>query len=125
MDSNLNAEASKKKGPRIIGALIIVLIFLFIAIEFFIREAQQFSAASVTNILLTTLQIILFLLGLILLFLLGRNLIKLYLERWRKVVGSHFKAKLVQFFIALSFIPTLLLFFFASDLVSRIGNVTP
>jgi two-component system nitrogen regulation sensor histidine kinase NtrY len=112
-------EPPKKKGSRIIGTLIIVLIFLFIAIEFFIREAQQFSATSITNILLTTLQIILFLLGLILLFVLGRNLIKLYLERRRKVVGSHFKTKLVLFFIALSFIPTLLLFFFASDLVSR------
>jgi two-component system nitrogen regulation sensor histidine kinase NtrY len=119
MESNPNVDASKKKGPRIIGTIIIVLIFLFIAIEFFIREAQQFSAPSITNILLTTLQIILFLLGLILLFVLARNLLKLYLERRRKVVGSHFKTKLVLFFIALSFIPSLLLFVFASDLVSR------
>lgn len=119
MGRNVSMDTPKKKGSRIIGTLIIVLIFLFIAIEFFIREAQQFSATSITNILLTTLQIILFLLGLILLFVLGRNLIKLYFERRRKVVGSHFKTKLVLFFISLSFIPTLLLFFFASDLVSR------
>ena len=49
----------------------------------------------------------------------GRNLIKLYLERKRKVIGAHFKTKLVLFFIALSLIPTLLLFIFASDLINR------
>lgn len=112
-------EDSKKKGPRIIGAIIILLIILFFAIEFFFRETQQFSPTSVTNILLSSLQIIVILLFLILLFVLGRSLIKLYLERKRKVLGAHFKTKLLLFFIALSLIPTLLLFFFASDLISR------
>ncbi len=110
---------SRKKGPRVIGAIIILLIVLFFTIEFFIRESQEFSPTRLTNVLLSSLQIIVLLLGLILFFILGRNMVKLYLERKRKVVGSHFKTKLVIFFIALSFIPTLLLFFFASDFVSR------
>jgi two-component system, NtrC family, nitrogen regulation sensor histidine kinase NtrY len=110
---------SRKKGSRVIGAIIILLIVLFFAVEVFIRESQEFSPTRLTNVLLSSLQIIVLLLGLILFFVLGRNLVKLYLERKRKVVGSHFKTKLVTFFIALSFIPTLLLFFFASDFVSR------
>jgi two-component system nitrogen regulation sensor histidine kinase NtrY len=109
----------RKKGPRVIGAIIILLIVLFFAIEFFIRESQEFSPTRLTNVLLSSLQIIVLLLGLILFFVLGRNIAKLYLERKRKVVGAHFKIKLVTFFIALSFIPTLLLFIFASDFVSR------
>ncbi len=109
----------RKKGPRVIGAIIILLIVLFFAIEFFIRESQEFSPTRLTNVLLSSLQIIVLLLGLILFFVLGRNMAKLYLERKRKVVGAHFKIKLVTFFIALSFIPTLLLFVFASDFVSR------
>jgi two-component system nitrogen regulation sensor histidine kinase NtrY len=109
----------RKKGPRVIGAIIILLIVLFFAIEFFIRESQEFSPTRLTNVLLSSLQIIVLLLGLILFFVLGRNIVKLYLERKRKVVGAHFKIKLVTFFIALSFIPTLLLFVFASDFVSR------
>lgn len=112
-------ESSKKKGPRIVGAIIILLIILFLAIELFVREAQEFSPTSVTNILLSSLQIIVLILFLILFFVLARNLTKLYLERKRKVVGAHFKTRLVLFFTALSFIPTLLLFFFASDLISR------
>lgn len=112
-------ETKKQKGARLIGALIILLIILFFTIEFFIRETQEFSPTSFTNLLLSSLQIIVLLLFLILLFVLGRNLVKLYLERKHKVVGAHFKTKLVFFFIGLSLIPTLLLFLFASDLISR------
>lgn len=112
-------EESKNKEPRVIGAIIVLLIILFFAIEFFIRETQQFSSTTVTNVLLSSLQIIVLLLFLILLFVLGRNLAKLYLERKRKVAGSHFKTRLLFFFISLSLIPTLLLFFFASDMISR------
>jgi two-component system nitrogen regulation sensor histidine kinase NtrY len=112
-------EKTKKKGPRVIGAIIILLIILFFAVEFFIRESQEFSPTAFTNILLSTLQIIVLLLFLILLFVLSRNLIKLYLERKRKVIGARFKTKLLLFFTALSLIPTLLLFLFASDLISR------
>ncbi|HDJ22584.1 MAG TPA: PAS domain S-box protein [Candidatus Aminicenantes bacterium] len=112
-------EDSKKKGSRIIGGIIILLVFIFFVIEIFIRESKEFSPTSFTNILLTTLQVIVFLLFLILFSVLGRNLIKLYLERKRKVIGAHFKTRLLIFFISLSFIPTLLLFLFASDLISR------
>ncbi|MCX7975191.1 MAG: ATP-binding protein [Candidatus Aminicenantes bacterium] len=112
-------EQKRQKGARLIGALIILLIVLFFTIEFFIRETQEFSPTSFTNLLLSSLQIIVLLLFLILLFVLGRNLVKLYLERKHKVVGAHFKTKLVFFFIGLSLIPTLLLFLFASDLISR------
>jgi two-component system nitrogen regulation sensor histidine kinase NtrY len=111
-------ENPKPKGPRVIGAFILFLIILFFAIEMFVQETQ-FSPTSVTNILLASLQIIVLLLFLILLSLLGRNLVKLYIERKRKVAGAHFKTKLLLFFMALSLIPTVLLFFFASDLISR------
>jgi two-component system nitrogen regulation sensor histidine kinase NtrY len=112
-------EPSRKRGPRLVGAFIIVLIIVFFAIEFYIRESQEISPASVTKALLSTMQIIVLLLFLVLFFVLGRNLVKIYLERRKNIIGSHFKTKLVLFFIALSFIPTLLLFFFASDLISR------
>jgi len=115
----MEQTSAKKRGSRIIGAFIILLIILFFAILFISRESQEFSPTSLTKILLSSLQIIFLLLLLILALLLGRNLIKLQIERRRKVAGSHFKTKLVFFFTALSFIPTLLLFLFASDLISR------
>jgi two-component system nitrogen regulation sensor histidine kinase NtrY len=118
-EQKLKSVQPKKKGPRLLAATVITLIILFFAIEFFIRQEQEFSPSSIAYILLSFLQIIVLLLFLILFFVLGRNLIKLYLERKRKVIGAHFKTKLVFFFTALSLIPTLLLFIFASDLISR------
>jgi len=115
----MKQTSAKKRGSRIIGAFIILLIILFFTVLFISRESQEFSPTSLTKILLSSLQIIFLLLLLILALLLGRNLIKLQIERRRKVAGSHFKTKLVFFFTALSFIPTLLLFLFASDLISR------
>jgi two-component system, NtrC family, nitrogen regulation sensor histidine kinase NtrY len=109
----------KKTGSRAIGGIILILIVLFLIIDFFLRRSTVFSPTNVTDILLVLLQIVVLLLALILFFVLGRNLIKLYLERKRKVAGSHFKTKLVIFFTALSFIPTLLLFLFTSDLIKR------
>jgi two-component system nitrogen regulation sensor histidine kinase NtrY len=112
-------EERSKKGSRIIGGIIVLLVILFLVIDVFIRQSSEFSPGRVTNLLLTALQFIVLLLALILFFVLGRNLVKLYFERRRKVPGAHFKTKLVIFFSALSFIPTLLLFFFASDLINR------
>jgi two-component system nitrogen regulation sensor histidine kinase NtrY len=109
----------KKRGSRIIGGIIIVLIVLFFALDYFIRQSAEFSPARVTNILLGALQFIILLLALILFFVLGRNLVRLYLERKQKILGAHFKTRLVIFFTALSFIPTLLLFLFASDIINR------
>ncbi|MBP1767051.1 MAG: sensor signal transduction histidine kinase, partial [Candidatus Aminicenantes bacterium] len=112
-------ETPEKKGPRIIAAFVVLLVGLFFAIEYFIRTSQEFSPTSATNALLTMMQVIVLILFLVLFFILGRNLVKLYVERKRNIVGSHFKTKLVLFFIALSIIPAFLLFFFASDLISR------
>ena len=112
-------EERQKKGSRVVGGVIVLLVILFIVIDIFIRQSSEFSPGRVTNILLNALQFVVLLLALILFFVLGRNLVKLYLERRRKVPGAHFKTKLVIFFTALSFIPALLLFFFASDLINR------
>ena len=109
-------EVSRRKWSRFFGAIIILLVILFLVIEFFIRRTQEFSVA---RILLLSLEIIFILLFLILSFVLGRNLIKLFLERKRKVAGAHFKTRLFIFFISLSLIPTMLLFFFASDIINR------
>ncbi len=119
LDVTRDVLTPKKRGSRVLAIVIPILVALFFVLDYFIRSAQEFSPSKATGILLTALQFVVLLLALILLFVLGRNLARLYLERKRKVVGSHFKTKLVLFFTALSFIPTLLLFLFTSDLIGR------
>ncbi|MCX6565209.1 MAG: ATP-binding protein [Candidatus Aminicenantes bacterium] len=114
-----NQDQRQKKGTRIVVGIIVLLIILFFVIDVFLRGSAEFSPGKVTSILLAALQFIVLLLALILFFVLGRYLVKLYLERKRKVVGAHFKTKLVIFFTALSFIPTLLLFIFTSRVINN------
>ena len=58
------------------------------------------------------------LLVLLFLFLIFRNLFKLLLERRRGVPGAKLRSKLVGAFIALSLIPTMLLFFVSAGFIS-------
>ena len=47
---------------------------------------------------------------LLLLFLIFRNVVKVFVERRGKIIGSSLKAKLIAAFVAFSFVPTLLMF---------------
>ena len=58
------------------------------------------------------------LLVLVFLFLIFRNLFKLILERRRGVPGAKLRSKLVGAFIALSLVPTMLLFFVSAGFIS-------
>jgi len=53
------------------------------------------------------------------LFLIFRNLLKLFLERRRGIPGARLRSKLVGAFIALSLIPTLLLFLVSAGFISK------
>lgn len=54
-----------------------------------------------------------------LIFFVGKNLIKLYIERKQKILGYKFKTKIVVIFVVLTSIPAALLFFVASGLVTN------
>ncbi len=55
----------------------------------------------------------------ILMFYVGKNLLKVYLERKQKVLGSRFKTRIVLIFVTITSIPSVLLFFGSSGLVTR------
>jgi len=55
---------------------------------------------------------------LLLLYLTMRNLVKLFFERKRKVMGSGLRAKLVFAFVILSLLPTIIIFFVSVQFIS-------
>lgn len=59
----------------------------------------------------------------VLTLLLSRNLIKAYFERRHRLLGSGFRTKLIAAFIGFSLIPTLLLAFVASGVISEVMKV--
>lgn len=98
-----------------------VLFFIvFVIIRIYFEESKNFSPQFLKgNTLIFGLWIIIILFGLTFLFILIRNILKMYYEKNQGGVGHSFKNRLVFFFIAFSIVPTLLLFYFATDVISQ------
>jgi two-component system, NtrC family, nitrogen regulation sensor histidine kinase NtrY len=108
------------KGVRLIVAAIVLFFIVFVIIRFYFEETKNFSPQFLkSNTLIFGLWIIIILFGLTFLFILARNILKMYYEKNQGGAGHSFKNRLVFFFIAFSIVPTLLLFFFATDVISQ------
>lgn len=108
------------KGIRIIIAGIAIFFVFFVMLRIFLDESKNFSGPLINNdTMFLALWVIIILFTLTFLFILIRNLIKLYYDRSKPYKGGRFKNRLVFFFISFSIIPTLLLFFFATDLITN------
>ncbi|MGE5343873.1 MAG: sensor histidine kinase [Candidatus Omnitrophota bacterium] len=108
------------RSIRLIIALIAILFVFFVMMRIFLDESKKFSLPLINNTTtFVALWVIIILFSLTFLFILVRNLIKLYSDRNKPYKGGRFKNRLVVFFISFSIVPTLLLFFFATDLITN------
>lgn len=114
-------ELSKRRRERIIMVVVGVLaiIVTLMASQLFNKENLPLS----TNIFVYGLTSINFILIVLLMFLIIRNIVKLFYEHRRGVIGSRLRTKLVAAFVGLSLVPTILLFclrsiFFLTVLIS-------
>ena len=111
----MTEEPKKNKaGKRRRRELILIFVLLvWIGLLFFFQThvSQLGDKIPVTsNILVISLIGINLLLFLLLVFLILRNIVKLVLERRKKVLGAKLKTKLVVAFISLTLVPTIVLF---------------
>ena len=123
MTTDLPGSKQKKKSPyrrrEWILVLLAVLLILFIP-QLESRLVELTSQLQISNSTITLAVINLnILLVLLFLFLIFRNIFKLILERRRGVPGSKLRSKLVGAFIALSLVPTMLLFFVSAGFISN------
>lgn len=108
------------KGVRLIVTAIVLFFIAFVIIRIYFEESKNFSPQFLKgNTLIFGLWIIIILFGLTFLFILIRNILKMYYEKNQGGAGHSFKNRLVFFFIAFSIVPTLLLFYFATDVISQ------
>ncbi len=120
---NMTEEQRRGKGAKrrrreiiIISLLLGVVGFLF----FFQTHVSTWrvQAPFPSNLLVISLIGLNILLLLLLVFLILRNVVKLIFERKRKVLGAKLKTKLVVAFITLSLVPTIMLFFIATQFIT-------
>lgn len=110
-------ETRKRRREWLLILLIILLVVSFSRFETQIFElsARLPLANTILVLALINLNILLIILFLFLVF---RNIFKLVMERRRGVPGAGLRSKLVVAFIALSLIPTMLLFFVSSGFIT-------
>jgi len=110
-------EKKRRKREFIIVLVVIITIALLTFVENrLIHFGVDFPVSN--SILMFILININLLLLILLLFLVFRNLVKLLYDRRRKVMGAKLRTRLVVAFIALSLMPTIVLFFFAINFIT-------
>ena len=109
-------EIKKRRRERVIivAVGVLAIIFTVIASNIFTDEGMPVLA----NIFVYGLYMIFIILILLLFFLIVRNVVKLFYEHRRGVIGSRLRTKLVAAFVGLSLVPTVLLFLFAVNFLS-------
>lgn len=109
-------EIRKRRREWIIIVVVglLAVAFTLIASKFSQRENLSVSA----NILVYGLTSINVILIILLIFLIVRNIVKLFYEHRRGIIGSRLRTKLVVAFVCLSLVPTILLFIFAINFLT-------
>jgi two-component system nitrogen regulation sensor histidine kinase NtrY len=105
----IELEGAKRRRELIIALVsaIVVGIIFYVQSEV-ARSAEEIPLAG--HLLLFGLLTVVTLLLILIVFFLIRNLFKLVFERRRKVLGSHLKTRLTLAFVALTLVPTVVLF---------------
>jgi len=111
-------EKRRRRREMIIIFILLCLIGLLTYLQTHVSQwGGQIPIAN--NILVFALINIHIILLLLLVFLILRNAVKLVFERKKKVLGSKLRTKLVVAFVCLSLVPTILLFFIATNFISN------
>ncbi len=118
LSQHYEQEGQKRKREGILIAAVILIVILLTTVE---NRIIYFGAdIPVSNTILMFILININLLLLILLiFLVFRNLVKLFYDRKRDITGARLKTKLVVSFIALTLLPTIVLFFFSINFINN------
>lgn len=110
------AKRRKREGLVILVTSLMVLAFAYFEVQLPDVSPEYSLGNNIIFFLLININIILLIL---LVFLVVRNLVKLVFERKRRILGSRLRVRLVLAFVALSLVPTLLLFVIAGGFVTR------
>jgi two-component system nitrogen regulation sensor histidine kinase NtrY len=117
MNKDNRAEPQRRaRHRRLIIAGLTVLVASFVGIEIALQRSID---AGVPAVLLHSMTVLNIVLLVALLFVLGRNLIKLYVDRRHRKLGSKFQTKLMATYVGLSLVPTIILFLVASDFIQK------
>ncbi len=112
------ADLRRRKRERV---LMVIIPLVVAALTYAENRVIHFGADfPISNTILMFILInINLLLLILLLFLVFRNLVKLLYDRRRRLMGARLRTRLVMAFVALSLLPTIVLFFFSINFITN------
>jgi two-component system nitrogen regulation sensor histidine kinase NtrY len=108
-----------RNNARLVLAATAVALGVFVLFEVLLRKSRDFSPDFLASVLLYALTVVNLTLILILLFVLGRNLVRVLMERRRGALGARFRLRLVLVFLLMAIVPSILLTAVGSDLIQQ------
>jgi two-component system nitrogen regulation sensor histidine kinase NtrY len=108
-----------RNNARLVLAVILGLLGLLTGFEILLRKSRDFSPDFLASVLLYGLTVLNLLLLLTLVFVLGRNLVRVLLERRRGVLGARFRMRLLLVFLLMAVAPAALVIVVGSDLIQH------
>ncbi len=112
------AEKKRRRRERTIIIVVILLVVVLTSLLVYLSGLKG-EALLPQNILVFSLINVNAMLLLLLIFLVVRNVVKLFFERRKGILGSKLRTKLVMAFVGLSLIPTLLLFWVSIGFITN------
>ena len=108
-----------RNNARLVLASTGVALGVFLLFEVLLRKSRDFSPDFLASVLLYALTVLNLTLILVLLFVLGRNLVRVVMERRRGALGARFRLRLVLVFLMMAIVPWILLIAVGSDLIQQ------
>ncbi|MFI5007148.1 MAG: hypothetical protein ACHQKZ_06885, partial [Solirubrobacterales bacterium] len=108
-----------QNNVRLVLAATAGALVLLVGLEVLLRRSRDFSPDFLASVLLYGLTVLNLTLLLVLLFILGRNLVRVLLERRRGVLGARLRMQLLLVFLLMALAPSILLILVGSDLIQQ------
>jgi len=108
-----------RNNARLVLLSAAAVLGLLVLIEVLLRKSRDFSPDFLASVLLYGLTVLNLTLLLALLFVLGRNVVRVILERRRGVLGARFRLRLLLVFLLMAVGPSMLLVIVGSDLIQQ------
>ncbi|MCM2256658.1 MAG: ATP-binding protein [Vicinamibacteria bacterium] len=108
-----------KNDARLVLASTLAAAGVFLLLEALLRKSRDFSPDFLASVLLYGLTVLNFALLLVLAVMLGRNLVKVFVEGRRGVLGARLRLRLALALLAMALAPSALLVVVGSDLIRQ------
>src|SRR2546427_10901326 len=108
-----------QNNVRLVLAATAGALLLLVGLEVLLRRSRDFAPDFLASVLLYGLTVLNLTLLLVLVFILGRNLVRVLMERRRKVLGARFRMRLLLVFLLMAIAPSVLLVVVGSDIIQQ------